>query len=49
VLLLALLHFTDTDNPVGITATLARASAPGSYVAISHLTADFAPGPVSAG
>ena len=50
VLLLALLHFIpDTDDPAGIVAALARQSAPGSYVAISHLTADFAPGPVGAG
>ena len=49
VLLLAVLHFVaDTDDPAGIIATLARQLAPGSYLAISHLTADFAPGPVAA-
>jgi len=50
VLLLAVLHFIpDADNPAGITAALASALAPGSYLAISHLTSDFAPGPVTAG
>jgi S-adenosyl methyltransferase len=50
VLLLAVLHFiADADDPAGIAATLAAALAPGSYVAVSHLTADFAPGPVTAG
>jgi hypothetical protein len=50
VLLLAVLHFIpNADDPAGIVATLARELAPGSYVAISHLTADFAPGPVAAG
>ena len=50
VLLLAILHFIgDEHDPAAIVATLAQALAPGSYIAISHLTADFAPGPVSAG
>jgi SAM-dependent methyltransferase len=50
VLLLAVLHFiADSDDPAGIIATLARQLAPGSYLAISHLTSDFAPGPVTAG
>src|SRR5579863_9773615 len=50
VLLLAILHFIpDGDDPAGIVATLARALAPGSYLAISHLTGDLAPGPVAAG
>jgi hypothetical protein len=50
VLLLAVLHFiTDPDDPVAIVAALARQLAPGSYVAISHLTSDFAPSPVLAG
>jgi SAM-dependent methyltransferase len=50
VLLLAVLHFIPhADDPVGIVAALARKLAPGSYVAISHLTSDFAPGPVAAG
>jgi SAM-dependent methyltransferase len=49
VLLLAVLHFLpDADGPAGIVATLARALAPGSYLVISHLTADFAPTAVAA-
>jgi SAM-dependent methyltransferase len=49
-LLLAVLHFVaDTDDPAGIVAALARQLAPGSYLVISHLTGDFAPGPVGAG
>jgi hypothetical protein len=49
VLLLAVLHFIpDSDDPAGIVATLAQQLAPGSYLVISHLTADFAPGPVTA-
>jgi SAM-dependent methyltransferase len=49
VLLLAILHFLpDADDPAGIAAALARALAPGSYLVISHLTADFAPGQVGA-
>jgi hypothetical protein len=44
VLLLAVLHFLpDTDYPAAIVATLAAGLAPGSYLAISHLTADLAP------
>jgi hypothetical protein len=50
VLLLAVLHFiADPDDPAQLVAALTRTLAPGSYVAISHLTADFAPGPVTAG
>jgi SAM-dependent methyltransferase len=50
VLLLAILHFIpEGDDPAGVVATLARALAPGSYLAISHLTGDLAPGPVAAG
>src|SRR5262245_22153598 len=50
VLLLAVLHFLPgNDDPARLVATLARRLAPGSFVAISHLTADFAPGPVAAG
>jgi hypothetical protein len=50
VLLLAVLHFIpDADDPAAIVATLARHLDPSSYLAISHLTADFAPGPVTAG
>ena len=40
---------TDADDPAGIVTKLARALAPGSYLVISHLTSDFAPGPVIAG
>lgn len=44
VLLLAILHFIpDADDPRGIVARLAAGLAPGSFVAVSHLTADFAP------
>jgi SAM-dependent methyltransferase len=44
VLLLAVLHFVpDSDDPAGIIAELAAALAPGSLIAISHLTADYAP------
>jgi S-adenosyl methyltransferase len=50
VLLLAVLHFVpDADDPAGIVAGLARNLAPGSCVAISHLTGDFAPEAVSGG
>ncbi len=50
VLLLAVLHFlADTDDPAGVVAALARQLASGSFVVISHLTGDFAPGPVTAG
>jgi hypothetical protein len=49
ILLLAVLHFIpDAAGPADIVATLASALAPGSYVAISHLTADFAPEQVAA-
>lgn len=48
VLLVALLHFIrDDDDPAGIVQALMGALVPGSFVAISHLTADFAPGPVT--
>jgi S-adenosyl methyltransferase len=50
VILVAVLHFlTDADDPAGIVAALAGALAPGSFVAISHLTSDFAPEQVGAG
>ena len=50
VILTAVLHFlTDADDPAGVVATLAAALAPGSFVAISHLTSDFAPDAVTAG
>jgi hypothetical protein len=49
VLALAVLHFIPgSDDPPGIVATLAAGLAPGSYLAISHLTADFAPERVTA-
>src|ERR1700722_1546230 len=50
ILLLAVLHFVpDADDPAGTLATLAAALAPGSFVAISHLTSDFAPAAVTSG
>jgi S-adenosyl methyltransferase len=50
VILVAVLHFlTDADDPGGVVETLAGALAPGSFVAISHLTSDFAPEQVGAG
>jgi hypothetical protein len=50
LLLLAVMHFLpDADHPASVVGALAGPLAPGSLVAISHLTADFAPGPVSAG
>jgi SAM-dependent methyltransferase len=50
VLLLAVLHFLpDGDDPAGVVAELAAGLAPGSFIAISHLTADFAPDAVSSG
>jgi hypothetical protein len=49
ILLLAIVHFIpDADDPAGIVATLASALATGSYLAISHLTADFAPEQIAA-
>src|SRR5215471_1896819 len=50
VLLLAVLHFlADTDDPAGIIKQIAAALAPGSLIAISHLTADYAPKQVAEG
>jgi hypothetical protein len=50
ILLLAVLHFLpDADDPAGTLATLAAGLAPGSFVAISHLTSDFAPAGVNSG
>ena len=44
VLLLAVLHFVpDADDSPGIVAALTKGLAGGSFVLISHLTADFAP------
>jgi trans-aconitate methyltransferase len=49
ILLIAVLHFLpDGDGPAEIVARLASALAPGSYLAISHLTGDFAPEQVAA-
>jgi hypothetical protein len=49
VLLLAILHFLpDGDDPGKVVAALAAGLAPGSFVVITHLTADFAPGQVRA-
>ena len=49
VLMLAVLHLIpDSDNPAKIVKTLASALAPGSYLAVSHLTSDFAPEQVAA-
>ena len=42
VVLLAVLHFIpDADDPGGIVAALMSAVPPGSYLVISHITADF--------
>ncbi|MFG2007196.1 SAM-dependent methyltransferase [Spirillospora sp. NPDC048911] len=42
VLMLAVLHFIgDDDDPPGIAARLRDAMAPGSYLTVSHVTADF--------
>jgi len=50
VLLLAVLHFIpDSEDPAGIVAALAAGLAPGSFIAVSHLTADSAPEQVSSG
>ena len=44
VLLLAVLPLiSNDDDPAGLVAALAALLPPGSYLAISHLTADFAP------
>ena len=49
ILLLAVLHFIPgITAPAEIVARLASALAPGSYLAISHLTGDFAPEQVAA-
>jgi S-adenosyl methyltransferase len=50
LLLIAVLHFLpDADDPSAIVAALAGALAPGSLVAISHLTSDLAPDAVNSG
>jgi hypothetical protein len=44
LLLVAILHFiSDQEDPAGIVATLRDALPPGSYLALSHGTADFHP------
>jgi SAM-dependent methyltransferase len=49
LLLVACLHnIPDADDPAGIVARYLPALAPGSYLAISHVTSEFAPGPMSA-
>ncbi|MDR0345924.1 MAG: SAM-dependent methyltransferase [Nocardiopsaceae bacterium] len=49
VLLLSILHFIRADeDPAAIVAALASGLAPGSFIAISHVTADFAPQEVGA-
>ena len=46
VLLLAVLHFIrDSEDPRGIVERLMAAMAPGSYLAITHATADLYPAP----
>lgn len=48
VLVLAVLHFlADADDPTAIMAELAGALAPGSLIAISHVTADYAPAAIA--
>jgi len=50
VLLLAVLHFVaDAEDPAAIIKHLAAALAPGSLIAISHLTGDYAPEQVAEG
>jgi SAM-dependent methyltransferase len=50
VFLLAVLHFvSDEDDPAGIIKQFAAALAPGSLIAISHLTADYAPEAIAEG
>jgi S-adenosyl methyltransferase len=50
LILVAVLHFiADAGDPAGLVAALTAPLAPGSFVAISHLTADFAPDQVTSG
>jgi hypothetical protein len=50
LILVAILHFIpDADDPAGVVAALTAPLAPGSFVAISHLTADMAPDQVASG
>jgi hypothetical protein len=49
ILLIAVLHFiSDDEDPYGNVIDLMDAVSPGSYLVISHVTADFAPDEVSA-
>jgi O-methyltransferase involved in polyketide biosynthesis len=49
LMLVAVLHFlAETQNPRGIVAELVSALPSGSYLAVSHLTADFDPGSAAA-
>jgi len=44
VLLFSVLHFiADAEDPRGIVTTVRNALAPGSYLALSHVSADFVP------
>jgi S-adenosyl methyltransferase len=43
LLLVAILHFIEAEDPAGIVATLREALPPGSYLVLSHGTADFHP------
>lgn len=50
VLMVAVLHFIpQADDPPGIVTALTRGLAPGSFAAVSHLTADLAGGQVLPG
>lgn len=44
VLMMAVLHFVpDEDDPAAVVAAYRQATAPGSYLALSHATADYQP------
>jgi SAM-dependent methyltransferase len=44
VLLVSVLHFlSDADDPHAVVATIRDSLAPGSYLALSHISADFVP------
>lgn len=44
LLLMAVLHFIeDSDDPYGVVESLLHALPPGSYLALSHVTGDYAP------
>jgi hypothetical protein len=44
----ALHHLEDEDDPASVVARYVPALAPGSYLVLSHLTNEFAPGPMQA-